>query len=63
MPWEFHLDMARVVWDEIRHSEETKKHLEDLGGRMGMYPVVPGNFALPHPARPAAPAPRPPPAR
>ena len=44
MPWQFHLDMARVVWDEIRHSEETKKHLEDLGGRVGMYPVVPGNF-------------------
>jgi uncharacterized ferritin-like protein (DUF455 family) len=44
MPYEFHLDMARVVWDEIRHSEETLKHLEDLGGRVGMYPVVPGNF-------------------
>jgi len=44
MPWDFHIDMARVVWDEIRHSEETKKHLEDLGGRLGMYPVVPGNF-------------------
>ncbi|MDQ3703299.1 MAG: ferritin-like domain-containing protein, partial [Chloroflexota bacterium] len=44
MPWEFHLDMARVVWDEIRHSEETRKHLEDLGGQAGMYPVVPGNF-------------------
>ena len=45
MPWEFHLDMARVVWDEIRHSEETMKHLEELGGHIGMYPVVPGNFA------------------
>jgi uncharacterized ferritin-like protein (DUF455 family) len=45
MPWEFHIDMARVVWDEIRHSEETKKHLEELGGHLGMYPVVPGNFA------------------
>ncbi len=45
MPWDFHIDMARVVWDEIRHSEETKKHLEDLGGRVGMYPIVPGNFA------------------
>jgi len=44
MPWEFHIDMARVVWDEIRHSEETRKHLEDLGGHVGMYPVVPGNF-------------------
>jgi len=44
MPWDFHIDMARVVWDEIRHSEETMKHLEDLGGRVGMYPVVPGNF-------------------
>jgi uncharacterized ferritin-like protein (DUF455 family) len=44
MPWEFHIDMARVVWDEIRHSEETHKHLQDLGGHVGMYPVVPGNF-------------------
>jgi len=44
MPWDFQLDMARVVWDEIRHSEETRKHLEDLGGDVGMYPVVPGNF-------------------
>ena len=44
MPWGFHIDMARVVWDEIRHSEETYKHLLDLGGRMGMYPIVPGNF-------------------
>lgn len=46
MPWEFHLDMARVVWDEIRHSEETKKHLEALGGYTGMYPIVPGNFGF-----------------
>ncbi|MCC6174193.1 MAG: DUF455 family protein [Chloroflexi bacterium] len=45
MPWDFHIDMARVVWDEIRHSEETRKHLEDLGGQVGMYPIVPGNFA------------------
>jgi uncharacterized ferritin-like protein (DUF455 family) len=45
MPWDFHIDMARVVWDEIRHSEETMKHLQDLGGRVGMYPIVPGNFA------------------
>ncbi len=44
MPWDFQLDMARVVWDEIRHSEETRKHLEDLGGYVGVYPVVPGNF-------------------
>lgn len=44
MPWGFHIDMARVVWDEIRHSEETYKHLLDLGGRMGIYPIVPGNF-------------------
>jgi len=44
MPWEFQMDMARVVWDEIRHSEETRKHLGNLGGQVGMYPVVPGNF-------------------
>jgi len=44
MPYQFHIDMARVIWDEIRHSEETYKHLLDLGGHMGMYPIVPGNF-------------------
>jgi uncharacterized ferritin-like protein (DUF455 family) len=44
MPYQFHMDMARVVWDEIRHSEETYKHLLDLGGHMGVYPIVPGNF-------------------
>ena len=44
MPWGFHIDMARVVWDEIRHSEETYKHLLELGGHMGVYPIVPGNF-------------------
>ena len=54
MPWDFHIDMARVVWDEIRHSEETMKHLEDLGGRGGHVPRGAGQLRLSHPARPAA---------
>jgi uncharacterized ferritin-like protein (DUF455 family) len=38
MPWEFHRDMARQTWDEVRHCEVAWKRLEDLGGRLGMYP-------------------------
>lgn len=38
MPWEFHRDMARQTWDEVRHCEVAWKRLEDLGGHLGMYP-------------------------
>lgn len=40
MPWDFHVDMARQVWDELRHA---KLHMllmpKELGCRWGDYPV------------------------
>ena len=38
MPFEFHYDMARQTWDEVRHCEVAWKRLEDLGGHLGMFP-------------------------
>ncbi len=44
MPFEFHYDMARQTWDEVRH-EVAWKRLEDIGGHLGMLPERPGgNF-------------------
>jgi uncharacterized ferritin-like protein (DUF455 family) len=40
MPWDFHVDMARQVWDEMRHAR--LHHLfmpAELGCRWGDYPV------------------------
>jgi len=40
MPWDFHVDMARQTWDEVRHAR--LHHLlmpEALGCRWGDYPV------------------------
>jgi hypothetical protein len=41
MPWDFHVDMARQVWDELRHA---KVHYllmpSELGCRWGDYPVT-----------------------
>ena len=34
-PWEFIMDMARLVWDEVRHTEIIEKRLEAMGGHMG----------------------------
>lgn len=45
MPWEYHVDMARQCWDEVRHAVLYQKYLEERGGRLGDYPVVPGNYA------------------
>jgi Protein of unknown function (DUF455) len=41
MPWDFHVDMARQVWDEMRHAKV--HHLlmpSELGCRWGDYPVT-----------------------
>jgi uncharacterized ferritin-like protein (DUF455 family) len=38
MPLEFHLNMARQTWDEVRHCEAAWKRLEALGGHLGMFP-------------------------
>lgn len=42
MPFEFHYDMARQTWDEVRHCEITWRRLEDAGGHLGMFPEKPG---------------------
>ncbi|HET8757511.1 MAG TPA: DUF455 family protein [Solirubrobacteraceae bacterium] len=40
MPWDFHVDMARQVWDEIRHAEIYDRLLAtELGGHWGDYPI------------------------
>lgn len=44
MPWDFHVDLARRCWDEIRAAEVHDRLLAaELGGRWGEYPV---DFAL-----------------
>ncbi len=45
MPWEYHVDMARQLWDEVRHAVLYQKYLETLGGQLGDYPSVPGNYS------------------
>src|SRR5215204_2897676 len=40
MPWDFHVDMARQCWDEIRHAEVHDALMpKELGCRWGDYPV------------------------
>jgi hypothetical protein len=40
MPWDFHVDMARQVWDEVRHAKVHDLLMkEELGCRWGDYPV------------------------
>lgn len=45
MPWAYFVDMARQCWDEVRHAVLYQKYLEQLGGHLGQYPSVPGNYA------------------
>jgi hypothetical protein len=45
MPWEFHVDMARQTWDEIRHAEiHDRLMASELGCHWGDYPVGFGYF-------------------
>jgi hypothetical protein len=45
MPWEFHVDMARQCWDEIRHAEVLDRLMAtELGCHWGDYPVGFGSF-------------------
>ena len=45
MPWDFHVDMARQTWDEIRHAEIFDRLMAtELGCHWGDYPVGFGNF-------------------
>jgi uncharacterized ferritin-like protein (DUF455 family) len=45
MPWEYHVDTARQLWDEVRHAVLYQRYLEQLGGRLGDFPIIPGNYA------------------
>jgi hypothetical protein len=45
MPWDFHVDMARQTWDEIRHAEiHDRLMATELGCHWGDYPVGFGYF-------------------
>jgi Protein of unknown function (DUF455) len=45
MPWDFHVDMARQTWDEIRHAEAHDRLMAtELGCHWGDYPVGFGYF-------------------
>jgi hypothetical protein len=47
MPWDFHVDMARQTWDEIRHAEILDRLMAtELGCHWGDYPVAFGDFRL-----------------
>jgi uncharacterized ferritin-like protein (DUF455 family) len=46
MPWEFMLDMARICRDRVRRAELRRQHIEELGGRLGTYPIHPADWAL-----------------
>jgi hypothetical protein len=40
MPWDFHVDMARQIWDELRHARVHQILMPtELGCRWGDYPV------------------------
>jgi Protein of unknown function (DUF455) len=40
MPWDFHVDMARQCWDEIRHAEiHDRLMATELGCHWGDYPI------------------------
>jgi uncharacterized ferritin-like protein (DUF455 family) len=40
MPWDFHVDMARQCWDEIRHAEVHDRLMaQELDCRWGDYPI------------------------
>jgi hypothetical protein len=45
MPWDFHVDMARQTWDEIRHAEiHDRLMATELGCHWGDYPIGFGYF-------------------
>jgi uncharacterized ferritin-like protein (DUF455 family) len=38
-PWGFKLDLARQIYDEVRHAESLLGRLGELGGRLGQFPI------------------------
>jgi hypothetical protein len=39
MPWQFHVEAARIAWDEARHVELLLNVLECYGGYVGEFPA------------------------
>jgi len=46
MPWEFHANLARQTWDELRHAEAGYRRCEQLGMPRENVPQVNGNYAF-----------------
>ncbi len=46
MPWEFHANLARQTWDELRHSEAGYRRCEQLGLPRGKVPQINSNYAF-----------------
>ena len=44
MPWEFHADLARHTWDEIRHAEIYDSLMGEQGSHWGDFPVAFDDF-------------------
>jgi hypothetical protein len=45
MPWDFHVDMARQTWDEVRHAKIHEILMrQELGCKWGDYPIGFGYF-------------------
>lgn len=44
MPWEFHLDLSRHLWDEVRHSSMGEVRLKELGVSLEDLSFFTGNY-------------------
>ena len=44
MPWQFHVEAARIAWDEARHVELLLNVLERYGGHVGEFPAKAPGF-------------------
>jgi uncharacterized ferritin-like protein (DUF455 family) len=39
-PWELRMALARIAWDETRHTRMCLERLRALGGSKGMFPII-----------------------
>ncbi len=45
MPWEFYLDLARHLWDEVRHSTIGEVRLKEIGVSLEEIQYMTGNYS------------------
>jgi uncharacterized ferritin-like protein (DUF455 family) len=45
-PWGLRMELARQCWDEARHAAIEYRHLKQLGGWKGMYPIANLNWSV-----------------